>query len=936
MKNLYLTILLLLNGIIAVSGTFPLIKEGKSANIYVAGNEDKVVRTAIDIFSSDMEDVSGRKPLLLSGEVIDNTIVIGTLGKNDYIQKLLNTKQLSVDRVKGKWEAFQIQIITNGDTKQLIVLGSDSRGTAYGVLELSRLLGVSPWKWWADAIPDKKSVLDIPDDYFVQQQPSVQYRGIFLNDEDWGLMPWSSQNFEQTSVKGQIGSKTYAKIFELLLRLRANTLWPAMHESTIPFYFVEGNKEMADKYGIVIGTSHCEPLMRNSAGEWDTKKYGDYNYLTNKTTVCSYWSERLEEAGKLENFYTIGMRGVHDGKMEGVKTLDEQTTVLSQVIQDQRELLKKYVNKDITKIPQSFVPYKEVLSIYENGLKVPEDITLTWCDDNYGYITRLSNIAEQKRSGGSGVYYHISYWGRPHDYLWLSTTQPARIYWQMKKAWDTGARKLWIVNVGDIKPGEYTTEFFLDMAWDIQKINPQNIYNKQEKWLEREFGAELAKEISPLLHEYYRLANIRKPEFMGWSRVEEQSPTAKNGRTPVIDTEFNPYTFGDEIYNRLSEYSFISDRVQSLEKKIPQNKKAAYFQLVQYPVCASAEMNKKLLYAQKARLYASYNLPVANEYAEKSRNAYNAIAGLTHTYNRDLMNGKWDGMMDMKPRNLNVFQRSELPDKVACQNQDKPLIWIENQDKPMDNKQPIELTSFVNPSGSKTFVSVFQQGAKPLNWLVKQKPEWLSIDEENLNLFSEKRIVFTTDWSKMKSEKELGECILDINGQNYTFKVEADNLDKNIPVEYNKMLIINTTDYGQQTHSESEIIEGLGYSTKAINLEKGKKNALTFKVFTTSVGDAIVRTCLLPNHPVNGNDIRYAISIDNEEPQVVSFKTEFRSEDWKKNVLRNQSVNITYHILNKPGEHTITIYALDEGVVLDQIMLDFKKERRFYTIPFSR
>lgn len=934
MKNIYLTILLFVTCTTFMWAGFPLLKNKKAASIYVVANEDKVVYTAIDLFCADMHDVSGAKPQL-SNQVTDYAVVIATLGKNKYIDKLIDTKQISTHKIKGQWEAFQIQVLKSGNKKQLIVLGSDSRGTAYGVLQLSRLLGVSPWKWWADATPDKKETVEIPDDFFLCEHPSVQYRGIFLNDEDWGLMPWSSKNFEQSSVKGQIGSKTYAKIFELLLRLRANTLWPAMHESTVPFYFVEGNKEMADKYGIVMGTSHCEPLMRNSAGEWDAKKYGDYNYLTNKNKVLDYWAERLSEAGTYENFYTIGMRGVHDGKMEGVKTLDEQTAVLSQVIQDQRGLLKKYVNKDVTKIPQSFVPYKEVLSIYENGLNVPQDITLTWCDDNYGYITRLSNQAEQKRSGGSGVYYHISYWGRPHDYLWLSTTQPARIYWQMKKAWDTGARKLWILNVGDIKPAEYTIEFFLDMAWDINSITPRNIYDNQQQWLEREFGVELAKQISPLLNEYYRLANIRKPEFMGWSRVEEYSPAAKNGRTPVIDTQFNPYIFGDEIYNRLAQYSLIAREVESLEKKVPQDKKAAYFQLVQYPVCASAEMNKKLLYAQKARLYASLNLPVANEYAQKSRNAYNTMAALTHTYNRDLMNGKWEGMMDMKPRNLYVFEQAELPEEIRIQTSEKPLVWVENQDKPADNRAVIELVPFVNSVGNRTFVSVFQQGATPLTWSVNNKPEWLNVEEESLNLFTEKRIVLSADPSKIKSAKMTGECVLDINGQTYTFKVEVTNPDKNIPVEYNGMVIIDVADFDNKAKIKPEVIQGLGNSTQAVYLGKGQDNALTYKVFTTSEGDAVISTCLLPNHPVNGNDIRYAISVDDEQPQVISFKTEFRSEAWKKNVLRNQSVNITNHKLNKPGEHTIRIYALDDGVILDQLMLDFKPDRQFYTIPVN-
>lgn len=913
---------------------FPLIEEQETTVIELDKREDKVVQTTLEIFSSDMELVSGRR-IQLTKNLKNHSILIGTIGKNRNIDQLISSEKISVEKIQYKWEAFQIQIITQDNKKILVIAGSDSRGTAYGILELSRLIGVSPWVWWADSTPQKQTRLDISDDYFNRQEASVQYRGIFLNDEDWGLMPWSSANFEPSSRKGQIGSKTYAKIFELLLRLRANTLWPAMHESTVPFYNVERSKEMANKYGIVIGTSHCEPLMRNNAGEWDKNKLGDYNYLTNNETVQNYWIQRLKEAGRYENYYTVGMRGVHDGKIEGVKTLDEQTTVLSRVIKDQRELLAKYVNKDITKIPQSFTPYKEVLSIYENGLDIPEDVTLTWCDDNYGYITRLSNKEEKKRSGGAGIYYHVSYWGRPHDYLWLCTTSPAQIYWQMKKAWDTNARKLWILNVGDIKPAEYVTEFFMDMAWNIEKINEQNIYGNQEKWCEREFGKELSGQISSILCEYYRLANIRKPEFMGWSRVEEYS-SIKNGRTPVIDTEFNPYAFGDEIYNRLKAYNKIAEKTNELEKNIPENKKAAYFQLVQYPICASAEMNKKLLYAQKARLYASHNLPVANEYAEKSINAYNAVAGLTDTYNKDIMKGKWDRMMDMKPRDLYVFQQPSLPEKILPQNNNEIFIWLENQSQPIQNEKYINLTQFINPSGSKTFMSVLSLNGKSADWNIKIKPDYLNVYEEDINLVGEKRICFEIDKNKIKSDTPTEECILIINNKQYTFRFRISDIKKEIPVEYNNLVIINTADYEKKNiKNQPQQIQGLGYSRKALQLNIGKENAITYKIYTSSKGNAIIRTYMIPNHPVNGNDIRYAISVDDEEPQIVSFKTEFRSEDWKINVLRNQSVNITHHNLKKAGEHSITIYAEDEGVILDQMMLDFKIDRKFYEIPVN-
>lgn len=907
---------------------FVLLNKDKPLSIYIDKNETSVVQTSKDIFISDVMLVSEVKADLQDANGLFS-VVAGTIGTNKFIDELVSRKLISVDKLKGQWEAFQIQIVTYQNRKILVVAGSDSRGTAYGILELSRLIGISPWVWWADVLPEKKDSVTIPDDYYTLQQPSVQYRGIFLNDEDWGLMPWSSKNYEQTDRKGQIGPKTYARIFELLLRLRANTLWPAMHESTIPFYFVDGNKEMADKYGIVLGTSHCEPLMRNGAGEWDNKKYGEYNYLTNKETINNYWGERLAEAGRFENFYTIGMRGVHDGHMEGVKTLDEQTSVLQDVINNQRKLLTRYVGKDASLIPQAFIPYKEVLSVYENGLKLPEDVTLVWCDDNYGYLTRLSNKEEQKRKGGGGIYYHVSYWGRPHDYLWLSTTQPSLIYYQMKNAWDHNVRKLWILNVGDIKAAEYDMEFFLDMAWNVNSVNDNSVYSHIQKWMVQNFGAKLSILLSSVMREYYRLANIRRPEFMGWSRVEEYS-AIKGGKTPTTDTQFNPFMFGDEIQRRISDYDNISNKVSQLETEVPERLKDAYFQLIAYPVYASAEMNKKLLYAQKARLFANHSLPVANEYSQWSKNAYNAIAALTHTYNRDISKMKWDGMMDMKPRKLAVFEQASLPEKISSDNSDKVAVWFENEDQPALFGKPVSLTTLVKDEQDSTFIALFQQGNKPVRWSFDNKPEWLNVKEVNTGLFAEKRLILSVDWNNV-NDNISGSFSLSVNGDQYPISLSA-LINNESNVESNRMIALDATE-SSLTSKQSRVIEGLGHSLKAVTVPVGEAHQIEYTIHTTSTGDAVIRTYLIPNHPIEGKDLRFAIAVDNEKPQIVSLATEFRSEPWKINVLRNQAVKETIHRFDKPGKHTIRIYALDEGVVLDQIMVDFDKNRAFYQVP---
>ena len=382
------------------------LPSGKPVKISCDNAEEKVVHTALDLLSRDCKAVLSAS-LLVDNEQGD--IIIGTVGKSPLIAKT----GADVSALNGKKQAFLLTVLPDG---KLLVAGSDAHGTAYGIMELSRLIGVSPWEWWADVVPGKKTSFTLPADYQTTQSPSVEYRGIFINDEDWGLMPWSSKNYESADQQ-QIGPKTNRRIFELLLRLRANTYWPAMHECTLPFFLTKGNREVAAEFGIFIGSSHCEPMVCSAAGEWRRRGEGDYDYVNNSASVYKFWEDRVKEVAGQENIYTLGMRGVHDGQMQGAKTVAEQKAVLERVLKDQRGLLEKYVNKDVTAIPQAFIPYKEVLDIYNAGLKVPDDVTLIWCDDNYGYIRHFPTPEEQARKGGNGIYYHVSYWGRPHDHL---------------------------------------------------------------------------------------------------------------------------------------------------------------------------------------------------------------------------------------------------------------------------------------------------------------------------------------------------------------------------------------------------------------------------------------------------------------------------------------------------------------------------------------
>ena len=738
--------------------------------------EEKVVQTALKLFIRDYQSVFSASAAV---DARQGNIIVGTVGKSP----LLKAVSADVSALAGKKQAFLLQVLPDG---KLLVAGSDSHGTAYGIMELSRLIGVSPWEWWADVTPEKKISFVLPAEYQTLQSPSVEYRGIFINDEDWGLMPWSSQTYEPSDVKGHIGPKTNARIFELLLRLRANTYWPAMHECTLPFFLTEGNRKVAEEYGIFIGSSHCEPMVCSAAGEWRRRGQGDYDYVNNSASVYKFWEDRVKEVAQQGNIYTLGMRGVHDGQMQGAKTVAEQKAVLERVLKDQRGLLQKYVNKDVTAIPQAFIPYKEVLDIYNAGLQVPDDVTLIWCDDNYGYIRHFPTAEERARKGGNGIYYHVSYWGRPHDYLWLGTFSPYLLHQQMKLAYDRGIQKMWVLNVGDIKPAEYQIELFLDMAWNIDEVNEIGVTAHLKSWLGREFGSNCAEELLPAMEAHYQLSYIRKPEFMGNTREEERDPKYK----VIKDLPWNEQA----ISERLRSYTVLSDVVERMESNIPADRQDAYFQLVKYPVQAAAQMNRKILTAQLARH--------SKADWKQSDAAFDSIASLTQQYN-SLQNGKWNRMMDFQPRKLPVFER-------------------------------VEHTAATEP------------------------------------MMTDRKML--CKWNAM-------EC----------------------------------------TYGKPVPYEGLGYERKAAGIRKG--SSLTFAFDDYGKDSVEVEIRLLPSHPLDEKQLRFAISVDEAVPQTVSYETKGRSEEWKENVLRNQAIRKVTLPINKQASHKLVITALDEGVVLDQVIL---------------
>lgn len=583
------------------------------------------------------------------------------------LKQLQESDLINIDFLKGKKESYIIKEInhpTSSSSKILLIAGSDKRGCAYGLLHITEKLGVHPLYWWSN-IPVKHNPTPIFTDEVYQGSPSVEFRGIFLNDEDFGLKPWAAAKMDR-DIK-DIGPKTYEMIFQMLLRLKANLIWPAMHRCTKAFYHYPENPKMAEKYGIVVGSSHCEQMLCNNVDEWSFAKNGLWNYKTNRKGVLEYWDQHVSESQDYDNFYTMGMRAIHDKGMPGGGTIAEKAIRLSTIIKDQRNMLDKYF-ENTSEVPQVFCPYKEVLELYREGIELPEDITLLWVDDNYGYIRQLSSREEQMRSGGSGVYYHLSYMGRPNDYLWLCSASPALIHSEMKKAYDAHADKIWVFNVGDIKPAEFEIQFALDLAYNVNdpKLADAETYTK--KWAETVFGREYASEITNIKRDYYRLTSAGRAEhtnYLRFSYNEEQNDAKK----------------------RAMEFTQIFQQSKAIFEKIPEADKDAYFQLIHYPVAGAHLLNWQFYLAQKAAVEKK-------SYTGEILNAYKEIRILTKYYN-NCAEGKWKKMMTSTvhghdvcsrvfkgPQSFSKIDNSTYWNDTAIYNQKKKLRYTVNTSDP--------------------------------------------------------------------------------------------------------------------------------------------------------------------------------------------------------------------------------------------------------------
>ena len=944
---------------------FTLASPRQTAAILYDASDAAVVKRAAELFAADVEAVTGRRAQVTSatGET-GPAVIVGTVGGSALIRRLSEAGKIDTAPLEGAWERYLIQTVANplpGIRKALVIAGSDRRGAAYGLFTLSELIGVSPWYWWAD-VPVKKHAalhVDAPPTY--SQTPSVRYRGIFLNDEDWGLTPWASQTFEPE--RGNIGPRTYAKVCELLLRLKANYLAPAMHPVSTSFNQIPENKLVADTFAIVMGSTHCEPLLLNTASEWDTQTMGPWNYDKNKEGINRVLTQRVRENSPYENVYTLALRGLHDGAMSTTLPMHEKVRMLQQALLDQRQILAENIDRPVETVPQAFTPYKEVLEIYSNGLELPDDVTIVWPDDNYGYMKRLSGVREQRRTGRSGVYYHVSYLGVPHSYLWFSTTPPSLMYEELRKAYDTTADRLWLLNCGDLKGSEMQVSLFLDMAWDIGRFTADNVVTYPARWLAGIFGEAYYDRLEAMTREHLRLAFPRKPEYMGWGYHWNRFD---HNCEQLTDTDFS-FTNYDEAPRRLEAYRKLGARAEALLHEIGDEARPAFYQLVYYPLRGAELMNRMTLGGQRNRWYARQGRAATNAVRDEVQRCYDSLQVITRGYN-SLLGGKWNHMMSMRQNYDGVSAYFNLPHLATHDAAGAPRLALQVAGEDVTGARAFHaLPAFDNYLRRTYPVEIYNRGGGTLAWTAHASEPWVVLSKSAGKTADEERITVGIDWEKAPSGNAVPAQIVFRAGEQ-SEKVLVSLFNPTAPsraelrgiyVENNGCVSIpaagchrvRENDRIKITAVEDLGIEGpalqLGDPTAPLQIFRSRDvPCAEYDFYAFDAGSVDVYTYVLPTFPLHADrdfrigentntDTKYSVQIDDGALATPSSSHVEYAQVWFESVLRNCAVNKSTLHIDKPGRHTLRIRVGDPGIVLQKIVLDFGGMKRSYLGPQS-
>jgi hypothetical protein len=931
--------------------SFPICAANSPAVISVDTNDFAgVVRAANDL-RTDVFRVTGRTPQIVSagGNPGANVILIGTIGKSEIIDRLVREKKIDASEITGKWESFFLQVVPKpfpGIESALVICGSDKRGTIYGIYDLSEQIGVSPWYYWADVPATHHDQLFVKVGKFVQGPPSVKYRGIFLNDEAPDLSNWVREKFG--TVPGMSGVANYGRgfytnLFELILRLRGNYLWPAMWNNA----FNEddtNNPRLADEYGIVMGTSHQEPMIR-AQKEWDRKysrEYGSWNYARIPDVVSNFWRDGIERNKDYENLITIGLRGANDTPMADGGP-EANMALLEKIVTDQRKIIADVINPDVTKAPQVWCLYKEVMDFYDAGMRVPDNVTLLWAEDNWGNVRRLPTAEERQRSGGAGVYYHFDYHGGPRNYQWLNTSPIAKVWDQMSLAKQYGADRIWIVNVGHFKGCEFPLEFFMHLAWNKDKWTHEKLDDYTRLWTEREFGPEHAGEIADIISTYTKFNGRRKPE--------------------LIDANTYSLVNYAEFEKVVADYESLAAKAEKISEALPPESRDAFYELVLFPTKASAGLNAMYLAAAKNALYANQGRASANDFAAQTRELFAAQTNLMNYFNTQFAGGKWNHFMDQtyigyrswdgpRQNNLGTVRLTEarVPDAAAMG------VAVEGSETSATNGE-ISLPQFDVFKQQRRCVDVFNKGKTPFEFSAASDSPWVVLSETAGTIEKEKHLWVTVDWSKAPKGAGTGEIKFSGAGSDVMVKINAFNPSEPTRdslqgfVESDGCVSIEAEHFTKKSDAGANRwikIPNYGHTLSAMRADAptdaqatpGKDSpCLEYKMYLFNTGKLEVETTVGPTlNFIHGRPLRYAVSFDDEAPQTVTivpadFNAGNGNRDWEESVKNNCRHVKSTHTIAAPGYHTLKIRMVDPAVAVEKIVVNLGGVKPSYLGP---
>lgn len=929
-------------------GSFPVVHDGAASGIYVDPEDWAGVTRAAGDLQSDIMRVTGIKPQMISdrNSLAGDVVIIGTMGKSRIIDDLMRGGKINAIRISGEWESFQITVADRplpGVSRALVICGSDKRGTIYGIYDLSEQMGVSPMYWWADVPVRHRDGIYVKRGQYQQGPPSVKYRGIFLNDEAPDLSEWVRGKFGEVPVSqdppipegvANYNSEFYARIFEVILRMKGNYLWPAMWNNAFNEDDPE-NPRLADEYGIVMGTTHQEPMLR-AQKEWDRRyreTLGSWNFFRNPNTLQNFWREGIRRNKNFESIITLGLRGANDTPMIPGGTVAQSMELLEKIVQVQREMISKELDPDVTKVPQLWCLYKEVQEFYNAGLRVPDDVTLLWSDDNWGNLRRLPTAEERGRSGGAGIYYHFDYVGGPRNYKWINTISIPKVWEQMHLAKEYGADRIWIVNVGHFKHLLFPMEFFLNMAWDADRWTHRNIDWYTRLWAEREFGEVNAEEIADIVRKFTRYNARRKPELL--------SPDTYS----LIH-----YLEAEKI---VAEFRDITVRAEALYRDLPEQYREAFYELVLFPAKACALVNELYVTAGKNRLYASQGRAATNDLADSVELLFEADAKLMDHYNNVFAGGQWKHFMDQvhigytiwqdPPRNIMPqVERIELPDDAAMgiAIEDSTTVWPGGEGEPV-------LDEFDPFNRQRRYIDVFNRGKEPFAYRVETDHPWIIPSATHGIVEKEDRIWIAVNWSNVPASVRKGTVTIK--------RGTAESVDVAIPlrntgfakpetvegfVEGGGFVSIEAEHFTKNVPSDKarwERIEGYGRTLSAMTvipatapsaLPPNGSPCLEYRMYLLNAGEVSVSSYFAPTlnfEPDRG--LRFAVSFDEEDPQITDvvakgYDARNGNREWEDSVRNSIRVVRTRHAFSEPGYHTLKIWMVDPAVVLEKIVVD--------------